>query len=78
MDQCVLREWVVRRGGLNGYFGEQGLPVDIHECLERFHRRCSDYLTRPFVPNWDSPNCEGELATACTASLFVELVVVAA
>ncbi len=26
------------RGGLDGYFGEQGLPVGIHECLERFHR----------------------------------------
>ncbi len=26
-----------------------------------------------FVPKWDSPNCEGELATARTASLLVEL-----
>ncbi len=25
-------------GGLDGYFGEQGLPVGIQECLERFHR----------------------------------------
>ncbi len=24
-----LREWFVGGGGLNGYFGEQGLPVDI-------------------------------------------------
>ncbi len=30
----VLREWVVGGGGLDGYFGEQGLPVNIQECLE--------------------------------------------
>ncbi len=23
MGRCVLREWVVRVGGLDGYFGEQ-------------------------------------------------------
>ncbi len=57
-----------------GYFGEQGLPV----CLERFHRGCVDYLSQLFVPKWDSPNCEGESATARTASLLVELVGVAA
>ncbi len=34
---CVLREWVVRGGGLDGYSGEQGLQMDIQECLERFH-----------------------------------------
>ncbi len=62
-------------GGLDGYLGE--LPVDIQECLERFHRECVDYLSRQFVPKWDSPNCEGELATARTASLLVELVGVA-
>ncbi len=32
----VLREWDVRGGGLDGYFVEQGLPVGIQECLERF------------------------------------------
>ncbi len=37
VDRCVLGEWVVRGGGLDGYFGEQGLPVGIQECLERFH-----------------------------------------
>ncbi len=26
---CVLREWVVEEGGLDGYFGEQGLPGDF-------------------------------------------------
>ncbi len=26
VGRCVLREWVVGRGGLDGYFGEQGLP----------------------------------------------------
>ncbi len=73
----MLREWVVGGGGLDGYFGEQGLPVGIQECRERFHRRCVDYLSRQFVPKWDSPNGEGELATARTASLLVKLVGVA-
>ncbi len=65
-------------GGLDGYFGEQGLPKGIHQYLDRFHRGCVDYLSRRFVPKWDSPNCEGELATARTALLFAELVGVAA
>ncbi len=25
-------------GGLDGYFGERGLPVGIQDCLGRFHR----------------------------------------
>ncbi len=45
----VLREWVVRGGGLDGYFGKQGLPVGIQEGLERFHRGCVDYLSWQFV-----------------------------
>ncbi len=65
-------------GGLDGHFGEQGLPAGIQECLERFYRRCVDYLSRQFVLKWDSPNGEGELATARTASLLVELECVAA
>ncbi len=73
MGQSVLREWVVGGGGLDGYFGEQGLPVGTQECLERFHRGCVYYLSRHFVPEWDSPNGEGELATARAASLLVEL-----
>ncbi len=32
----MLRKWVVGGGGLDGYFGEQGLPAGIQECLERF------------------------------------------
>ncbi len=55
----MLREWVVDGGGLYRYFGEQGLPAGIQECLERFHRRCVDYLSRQFVPKWDCPNGEG-------------------
>ncbi len=78
VGRFVLREWVVRGGGLGWYFGEQGLPVGAQECLELFHRACIDYLSRQFVPKWDSPKCEGELATARTASLLVELVGVAA
>ncbi len=30
----MLREWVVEGGGLYGYFGEQGLPAGIQECLD--------------------------------------------
>ncbi len=67
----MLREWVVGGGGLDGYFGEQGLSAGIQECLERFHRGCVDNFSRQFVPKWDSPNGEGELATARTASLLV-------
>ncbi len=59
-------------GGLGAYFGEQGLPVGIQECLERFHRGCVHYLGRQFVPKWDSPNGEGELVTTRTTSLLME------
>ncbi len=68
----------MRGGGLDGYFGEQGLPVDTQECPERFHRGGVDHLSRKFAPKWDIPNCEVELATACTASLLVEIVGVGA
>ncbi len=44
----------------------------------RFHRGCVDHLNRQFVPKRDSPNGEGELATARTTSLLVELAGVAA
>ncbi len=40
----MLREGVVGGGGIDGYFGEQGLPVGINECLERFHRECVDVV----------------------------------
>ncbi len=33
VGRCVLREWVVRGGGFDGYFGEQGLPVSIQETM---------------------------------------------
>ncbi len=74
MGQCVLREWAVGVGGLDGHFGEQGLPGGTQECLERFNCGCVDYLSRKFVPKWDGPNGEGELATARTTSLLVEVV----
>ncbi len=74
----MLGEWVVGGGGFDRYFGEQGLPAGIPECPERFHRGYVDYLSRQFVPKWDSPNGEGELAKARTASLLVELECVAA
>ncbi len=78
MGRFVLREWVVRGGGLDGYFGKQGLLVGIQEWLERFHRGGVDYLGRQFVPKWNSPTCEGDLATARIASLLAELEGVAA
>ncbi len=78
VGRCVLREWVVVGGGLDGYFGEQGLRVGIQECLERFHRRCVDYLSRQFVPKWESPNGGRELTTAGKTSLLVKLVGVSA
>ncbi len=52
--------------------------MGTQECLEKFHRGCVDYFSRQFVPKCESPNGEGELATARTASLLVELVGVAA
>ncbi len=78
VGRCVLREWVVGGGGLDAYFGGQGLSVGIPGCLERFHRGCVDYLSQLFVPKWDSPSGEGELPTARTTSVSVELVGVAA
>ncbi len=74
----MLREWVVGGGGLDGYFGEQGLPVGAQEYLGRFHRGCVDYLSRQFVPKSECPNGEGELATAHATSLLVEPIGVAA
>ncbi len=65
----------MRVGGLDGYFGEQELPVGIQECVERFHR--GYYFSRQFAPEWDSPNGDSELVTVHTASLLVELVGVA-
>ncbi len=70
--------WAVGGGGLGGYFGEQGLPVGIQKCLEKFHRGCVDFLSRQFAPKWDSPNGECELATARTTSLVLELIGVTA
>ncbi len=61
-----------------GTSGNRDCQECTQECLERFHRRCVDYLSRQFVPKWDCPNGEGELATARTASLFDELECVAA
>ncbi len=78
VGRCVLREWVVRGGELDGCFGEQGLTVGIYECLEGFHRGCVHYLSGQFVPKWDSLNGEGELVMARTPSLLGELLRVAA
>ncbi len=74
MGQCMLREWVVRGGGLDGYFGEQGLPVGVQEYLEGFHRGCVDYLSLKFVPKRDSPNGESVLTKAGATFLLAELI----
>ncbi len=34
----------MRLGEFDKYFGEQGLPVGIHESLERFHRFLKNFL----------------------------------
>ncbi len=61
-------------GGLDGYFGEQGLPVDVQEYLVGFHRGCVDYLSRKFVPKRDRPNGESVLTKAGATFLLVELI----
>ncbi len=66
------------REGLNGYFRKQVLSVSVEEFLEGFHRWCVHYLSRQFIPKWDSPNAESVLATVGTTSLLVELIGVAA
>ncbi len=71
-------EWVVRGRRLDGKFGSKGLPVGIQECLKRFYGGCVDYLSRQFLPKWDSPNGEGELSTVRTTILLIKLVGVAA
>ncbi len=55
----------VRGGVLYAYFGEQGLPVGVHECLEGFQRWCVDCF---FVPVWGSLNGESVLAMVGTTS----------
>ncbi len=65
-------------GGLYRCFVEQELPVGVQECIRGFHRGFVDYLSRKFVPTWDSQKCEGEFATAGTTSLLVELINMAA
>ncbi len=56
-------------GGIDGYFGEQGLPVGTNECLEKFQGGCVDYLSQPFVPKWDSRMVK---VTARITSLLME------
>ncbi len=60
------------------YFMEQELPIGVQEGLEEFYRRCIDYLSRNFVPQWDSPNAESALATTGATYVLVELIDVAA
>ncbi len=61
-----------------GTSGNSDCQWASRSALKRLHRGCVDYLSWQFVPKWDSPNCESQVATARTASLLVELVGVAA
>ncbi len=36
IGRCVLRKWVVRGGGLDGYYGEQGLKGASRSVLNDF------------------------------------------
>ncbi len=72
-----MEKWGCMQEGLNGYFMKQVLPVGVQEFLEGFHRLCVHYLSRWFIPKWDSPNAESVLATVGTTSLLVELIGVA-
>ncbi len=74
----MLSECVVGGGELNGHFREVRLSVGIHVCLERLTEDALTISACRFVTKWDSLNGERELATACTTSLLVELVGVAA
>ncbi len=78
VGQFVLGECVVGGGGLDRSFGEQGPPVGVQECLDGFHRRCVDYLSRQLVPKWESPIGERELTTAGAWNLLMELISVVA
>ncbi len=68
----MLRELGVRGGGLNGYFGEQGLPAGTQKCLERI--RCGA-LT--FSGGGLFGNGTARFVKVLTTSLLMELVGVA-
>ncbi len=53
---------------------EQGLPAGVQKCLEGFHRRCVDNLSRQFVLESDILDAESVLGTAGTTFLKVELI----
>ncbi len=71
VGQCLLREWVVGRGGLHWVI--RGIGTVSGRPIEEFYRGC-----RQFVPIWDGPIGESVLTTAGTAFLLVELIGVAA
>ncbi len=63
VGSCVQSEWVLGEGGLYEFFWEQGPPVGVQMCLERFHRQCIDKHG-----NCDSTNAVSVLATAGSTS----------
>ncbi len=66
VGRCVLRESVARGGGLGGHW-------QWASRIEGLRRGCVDYLSRQFVPKWDSPNIESELATSFTATFTAKV-----
>ncbi len=58
----MLREWVVKGGGLDGYFGEQGLPVGVQSQLECFYGWSVHDLLLQLVPARVYSNAERMLS----------------
>ncbi len=52
VGRCVVRECVVGGGGLNGHFGEVGLPVGIQERLERLTEDALTISACRLLQNW--------------------------
>ncbi len=66
------------RCGLDGYSGNRDCHRASRSVLKDFTEDALTISAGNFYPKWDSPNGEGKLATARTASLLVELECVAA
>ncbi len=61
-----------------GISGNRDYQLASRSILKDFTEDALAISAGSFFPKWNSPNAEGELATARTTSLLVELVRVAA
>ncbi len=43
--------------------GNKAHQLALQEGLEGFHRRCTGYIGREFIPKWDSTNAESVWAS---------------